>query len=415
MNELRSFFFSLTSVTIQDITTLKRDGPKWIWPWIITAIVINSISFPCSAIVDDFVISGFITTGVMTTSTEDATFLSANDDLRFDPLSLVGIQFTAPVQDRTSFTIQFSARGIDEYAPDVKLAFLKMELNEYYDLRAGKLPIPFFMISDYIGISYTYPWVTPPIDVYIQTGFTEFEGLDLIKRQQIGNWSLAIQGFVGSSYQTISVNDFDIKIEVSSIYGANITLTSDLASFRLGHSTGRFSFTDAPHLEAALIAFAPAIVEDQLDISDLDGKFSGIGITSEHENFLFMSEYTMKITNGLVADTVGWYALFGYHFGPVLPHLTFSGITTDEKYNGLETLKVQTPNLANAIEDFIKSRTLTEKSITLGLRYDFRENTALKLEIQHIKIDEGSSGLLQNIVADFNSIRAYSITLDAIF
>ena len=376
-------------------------------------MLMTSVSPSSLAVVEDFVISGYISAGVATTRSKNATFLLADHDIRFDTLTHAAIQFTAPVKDDTSFTLQLSAHGIDKYEPKVGLAFLNFSINEYYDLRIGKLRIPFFMISDYIDTGYTYPWVIAPIDVYIQTGFTEFEGLDLIKRQQLGRWSLAIQGIFGSGAPTLTVNNSEVDIIISKVIGINFTMSKGSINLRAGRVQGDFDIINATQFEAALQAFSS--VDDDLGIIDRRGIFSGIGFSSEHKNVVIMGEYTWKETNSIIADTTGWYAMLGYNFGSWMPHLTYSSLTLDEKYDGLEALKVQTPIFANAIDAFILMQTQTEKSFILGLRHEFKENTALKFEIQHIKLGNNSVGVLQNVIPGLNSINVYSFVFDSIF
>jgi hypothetical protein len=59
-----------------------------------------------------------------------------------------------------------------------------------------------------------------------------------------------------------------------------------------------------------------------------------------------------------------------------------------------------------------------QKSISLGVRWDFIRNAALKVQYQHLDLDEGSPGVLTNIQPGFEpggSVNLFSAAIDFVF
>lgn len=90
-------------------------------------------------------------------------------------------------------------------------------------------------------------------------------------------------------------------------------------------------------------------------------------------------------------DQRAGYVTLGYRVGKFLPHVTYASLQ-----EGMD----ESPTV------------LKQESGTVGLRYDFLDGAALKLEYQRIRPDEGNTGLFSDVVeeADF-----YGMSLDVIF
>ena len=92
-----------------------------------------------------------------------------------------------------------------------------------------------------------------------------------------------------------------------------------------------------------------------------------------------------------------------------------SGVTT----NGMPTpLAIATTDLNNGFNQYISQFSHAQQSITLGIRWDFINNAALKLQYQHIQLDQNSAGRLVNLQPDFqsgNRVNTLSAVIDFVF
>jgi hypothetical protein len=60
----------------------------------------------------------------------------------------------------------------------------------------------------------------------------------------------------------------------------------------------------------------------------------------------------------------------------------------------------------------------TGQTVSLGSRWDFKKNAALKLQYDHISLDANSSGLLLNTQLGFRpggTFNVFSVTVDFVF
>ncbi|MFL0798156.1 MAG: hypothetical protein K6L73_11780 [Cellvibrionaceae bacterium] len=374
---------------------------------------------------DTIRVNGFATAAGVMTDDESVQFLGAGDDLKFNADTIVGLQFHMPVNKRVSFTTQIIARGFDNYDAELEWAYATMKLGGGTNLRAGRLRIPFFMISDSLEVGYSYPWIRPPVEVYGQLSFNRFDGVDLLWRGSAGDFDISAQPIFGSTEQDQNFLSYEGELEVTNLWGVNFNLSNDWMSVRLGHVEGDFSlfgFDDVDNFVAGLGAAGFSSVAERFSVSDRHGKFTGLGVDIDYNNFKIMSEYTERETDGLIADTSAWYFTAGYRIGKFMPHITFAEFETEEDYS---TVEAQYPamaavdpsmSLVGGSAQFIQVNNENQESITVGLRWNFMPKAALKFEWQMVDVEDGS-GPVSTIYSsssdeDFDVI---TIGLDLVF
>jgi hypothetical protein len=79
-------------------------------------------------------------------------------------------------------------------------------------------------------------------------------------------------------------------------------------------------------------------------------------------------------------------------------------------------------NMAGALNDSLSAvlgaTAQSQKSLTLGLRWDLLDSAALKFEYQHIRLDDRSAGRFGNLQPGFRpgeNADVFSIALDFVF
>jgi hypothetical protein len=366
-------------------------------------------------------VNGFGTFAGVHNDNDDVSFYDANEHTDWDTDSILGLQVKASLLDQLDVTGQLVARGYENYDLKVDWLFLTYRMQDNLAGRAGRLRIPFFMFSDSLEVGYSYPWIRPPVDVYGQLGFTTFEGADVLYSLDVAGLQLELQPFAGSTSPDLIRPGQNGQLDVTNLWGLHAVLGNDHVSLHASHSEGDFDIRGIDAIDFFLLGLQSAgypSVADQFGTNNRHGTFGGIGLDANWNDWRFITEYTRRGTDGLIANTTGWYATVAYRIGSLTPHFTVSELKTTEDYSG-ERLAAATmpPMLAMGTLQFARQNKVNQSSTTLGVRWDMAPRIALKAEWQRINPDNDSSPLFA--VTDFryggDPVNVYSVALDFVF
>ncbi len=362
--------------------------------------------------VDNVGINGFLT--VAGTKGEDSGnaylngLYNGDGDVSFDnDNSRMGLQITAAVNDRTDVTAQLLSRGGPSgYNLTADWAFVSFHATDTTDVRAGKVKLPAFLVSDYIEVGYAYPWIRPPAEVYSLNPITSLSGVDVLYRPSVGDWSFLIQPYFGTSEgtQVISPVNVDaingmfgagtlsrgdtVGFEARNLYGVNLTAGNDAFNFRLGYLETKVDSNFG-------VSFGGAGIQGET------AKFTSAGFNMDWHNVVAYAEYASRneqgaALQGAFPDQKAWYATLGYRIGRFLPNVTYASID-----------KGSDPSPLAAVQD----------STTVGLRYELGSGAALKFEAQQVKPGETSYGFFDQApgVRTKDKYMLYGMAVDVIF
>ncbi len=328
--------------------------------------------------------------------------------------SRFGLQISAKINSKVDVTGQLLSRAREgNYAMKANWAFVTYHLADPLAIRAGKLKLTTFLISDYLEVGYAYPWIRPPQEVYYSNPISTINGLDMLYRVNFGRFSMLIQPYYGASSGeqalvpqevigavpetvvnpqtgvgsvqpsppgTVAYTDFT----ADSMYGINVSGGTNAFTLRAGY--------------LKTLVSAPAF-----GVSDKTATFSSVGGSMDWENIVLYSEYFQrKIEQGANAafpDQKGWYATVGYRIGKFLPNVTFAKL---EDNNNPVGQGYGTP--------------LAQSSVTGGLRYELGTGADIKFEAEEVKPLDGTRGLLIGpLPAGKSHVMIYSVALDLVF
>lgn len=369
------------------------------------AIAIENVNF-----------SGFLTVGAVQSNSNITKSQDGHisDDINFEHDTRVAVQVTADINQKISMTAQLFARGqATNFDTRFDWAFLNYNVNNNLNIRAGRLKMPTFLISDYLEIGYAYPWIRAPLEVYAMNPLTTITGVDLLYRTQVGNLDVLIQPYIGStagsptfvpqeaiplapaSFGWSVGNIYEVKFNTENMIGFNVTAGTDNFSVRAGHMETK-------------------VTVNSFGVADDTATFSSIGGTADWKNIVAYSEYFEReiqgSANAAFPNQKGWYATFGYRFGKLLPHITFAKVEDNS-------------NPTNAALDCGVmpwcGTPLAQESITLGIRYELGAGAALKAEIQTIDPTLGSASATNArglfVTDPIDDVTLYSIAVDMVF
>ena len=371
-----------------------------------------------------FTFSGFGTIGYVQTNTDKADFVSpgqasgASKDGSFNPDSKLGGQVNAKANNVFSATVQAVTRynGQGNWKPSVEWAFVKAQATPELAVRAGRIGLPFYMVSDYLNVDYSNLWLRPPQDVYGQVNFSHFDGADAIYQTSLGSTTVTGQVFYGETNTKTTV-----RIHSHQQVGLNLTAEFDNGiTLRLGRAQAKIT-VDSTALDGlvGILSQTPfASVGQELAVTNKSASFTGAGISYDHDNFVGSAEFTKRKTASYVSSTTGWSVTGGYRLGKFTPYAVVSKLKVDSS-NVNDTIPAGVPQLAAlraGVEGLLASQNIAQKTNSLGLRWDAYKNIAVKAQFDRVKTN-GGPGLFVKLQPGFDSssINVYSVAVDFVF
>ncbi len=360
-------------------------------------------------------LNGFASAGVATSNVSQQLNTQIHDDWDFNADSVFGLQANFRVNKKTQFVSQFVARGVDEARSEdefdarVEWAYLSYQHRPDLKLRAGRLRLPIFMISEYQEVGYTYPWARPPSEVYGLVGqFTAYDGFDVLYDLPLrGGWHANLQAYWGGRASTVLLAGSSIGVDLDDAVGVNVRLNYRDLDLFAGYNRADLSFSTLPASLATAEAALNAFAGQTLTVRKEDLTFKALGWHYDDGDWLFMGEYTIFNIDEWLIDTEAYYATVGHHFGRFLPHFTFGKLNTTDGSNRIFPAPVG--NLRNA-PTFLDAE---QSSWTLGLRYDHMPGIALKFEWQRIADLNGTAGLFT--APPGKDVDVWSFVIDTVF
>ncbi|MDA8362656.1 MAG: porin [Gammaproteobacteria bacterium] len=325
--------------------------------------------------------------------------------------SRFGLQISAKINSKVDLTGQLLSRARNsDYAMKANWAFVTYHLADPLAIRAGKLKLTTFLISDYIEVGYAYPWIRPPQEVYYSNPISTINGIDALYRLNFGRFSMLVQPYYGTSSGEQALVPQEVISAVPQVVGyptpgvvpsspgtvAYTSFTAD-SMYGINISGGTNAFTLRGGYLKTLVS-APAF-----GVSDKTATFSSVGGSMDWKNIVLYAEYFQRRiqqgANEAFPDQKGWYTTLGYRIGKFLPNVTFAKLADNNNPVG--------PGYGTP---------LAQSSVTGGLRYELGTGADIKFEAEEVKPLDGTRGLLIGYLPTGKThVMIYSVAIDLVF
>jgi len=350
--------------------------------------------------------SGFARSVAGYLESDGSSFNGYRDNIRVNQQSLLALQPSYHVSDQLSLTGQFVAHSSDDRDSGTEWLYLNYQPSDAWQLRAGKLRMPFFSYSDSIDVGFSYPWITAPVQVYNNYLFSTFHGASASYRRAGLNYALDIEGYYGYFDGDIFAagSRVDVDAEVKDLRGIVVKLRSHNIGLRLSYHQGE-NETDLPELQPLQQGLQQAGFNNLAN--DLDSKgtirVSQAALSYDGLTSFYKAEWVKTRTEfSLTPEFTGYYFTAGLHIGSWTPHLTYAS----SSYGRVRSDTALQPVLADPqnplfpiaagyyqIFDAIPDGSMD--SYTLGLRWDFQFNMAFKAELTWLNETAPRSGFIE--------------------
>ncbi|MAK90517.1 MAG: hypothetical protein CMI13_04685 [Oleibacter sp.] len=371
-----------------------------------------SLSAGAVAITDDFEVAGFarIVGGYMD-GAGGQDYNGYTDDVSLQQESLLALQPTFSFTDTLSVTGQFIAHSDDNRDSGTEWAYLSYRPSNAWHFRAGKLRMPFFSYSDSLDVGYSYPWISPPAQVYRNYLFSTFEGISGSYNYAGESFALNLENYYGYYDGPIRIagTRVDVDGELNDLRGLVININSHNVGLRLSYHTG---FNES--IIYPLLPFEDALNQtgfpDSARSINSRGKvvFREAALTYDTLSTFYKAEWVHTTTEFQIAPALtGYYFTAGYIFGNWTLHGTYASNSYSNTHPQTElqdlldsgALPPDSPQFAQLSElaggYYLLFNSLPDGALdtyTLGLRWDFDINMALKADISYLNETSPRSG-----------------------
>ncbi len=352
-------------------------------------LFLSHISISSTETADKLNLSGFgqVVLGVLDET--EADFQGYSSSLSLKPETLVGIQAEYDFSSTLSLSTQLVGHTNDNEHSGISWLYLNYRPIDNIQIKIGKHKTPFFNYSDVTEVGFSYPWITPPLQIYSSYMFDYFEGIFV--RYDVPNDSIGLnfEAYWGSFEDDYYIGSDKIRSNVNDLRGVISNLSINNFSFRASYHTGN-SKTQIEALNLSGFAeqlrlFGFTKTADSLSI-DGEMEFYQASISYEKIDYFVRGEWS-KVSPQLflVPRIESSYLTVGYNKYPFTYHMTFA--QSDIRFNQpLQEIPVGvSPDLDMLYGAYLSIYENLPKdsleSISIGARWDWRTNIAFKADV----------------------------------
>lgn len=380
-----------------------------------------------------FAFRGFGTVGVTNSSEKEADFtstpLKANGagfsrSWSADVDSRIGAQLNANFNSKLTAVVQIIAeqRYDNTYTPIVEWANVKYQVTPDFSVRVGRTALPIFLAADYRKVGYTLPWARTPVEVYGMVPVSNSDGVDTSYRLHVAGVTNTVQGFYGKTSFRFGTNS---HVSAKELWGISNTTDYGPATVRISYLQSNLTSNLAQPLFDAFRQFGPQgmALANKYEVKDKTANALSLGVSYDPGDWFLMGEWGRLKINSFHGEA--WYVSGGHRFGDFTPYVTYSQVKANSNTSdpGLD-LSTLPPHLVGPATDLNAGLNLAlgavpvQESATVGVRWDFRPDVALKVEYGRLNPGAGSPGTFINTQPAFQpggAANVFTVVLDFVY
>ncbi|MCK6412561.1 MAG: hypothetical protein L6Q55_09095 [Azonexus sp.] len=383
-------------------------------------LLILCAALPLRADEERFSLQGFATLGASRSDSRELEFVRDLSQARG-----IGREWSAKIDSlaglqtgwRLTRTLEASAQLVSRYrydrsyVPELTWAYLKYEPWPMLSLRAGRLGTDFFMLADSRMVGYSYPTVRPPGDFFWHLPFSSIDGADLSLSRSLGDDVLRGKLFYGTTTARLPLAREHWDISGSAMAGGYLDYQSGAWQWRAGYAALRFS-RDLPLSGLLAPLLPPAQLASTLAYLKTSGRRAGyysLGLVHDRGPWLLQWMLNrIEQESAVFESSHAASFLLAYRSGSLTPYFGYSLARSSPKRERPSPL----------IDRIMADSHVDQRTTTLGLRWDFARNTALKLQWDGIRASPSSLFPFRNDPSSgqwSGRMNVYSLTLDYVF
>jgi hypothetical protein len=303
--------------------------------------------------------------------------------------SMLGVQANLKLDTQTEGVVQVISRYRYDgsYRPEVSWAFLRHEFSPDFQMRVGRLGTEFYMNADSRLIGYSNLMVRPQPDFYGPLVFSYYDGIDAAYTRKLGPGLVRAKLYGGYSPEKTAFSDpltWDLK--GTRLVGGYLDYFQGPWQFRVSHAQARFA-NESP-MNAMVGLMSSGFLNDvlthvpELRVQGTTVAFDSLGAVYD-DGPLQIQAMLGRIRYDTTAyeNSRAAFITAGYRLGAFTPYLGYSTSKSTSR-----PLLTSLPPFINAIASGINPATHSDQhTFTVGTRWDFHPNMALKLQLDTVR------------------------------
>jgi len=390
-------------------------------------------------------LSGFATVGYTETNKYQDRYFRRNlyqsgqelNDNGFLVDSRIGLQAKAEISNNWEFVSQVVLR--EQYATNIEdyfdSFFVRYRPNDNWDFTLGRQPFDLFFLSDHRNVSYSYDWVRPPTEFYGFLPYGSFDGIKITRTwgnfDNAWQWNLSVGNIEAHFEIDIADENTDSQRKLNTDHAQADPIYNTELSWQSGPWRVRANF--------ALLHFKQELndleLDDTLDLlrplfSEIDGavdkfdietsmRYGALGLSWQSGDWKIQTEISTIDADFQHFNGQRAYVHIAKRFGAWLPYATFGYArdNSDDELSNLSNIDTLTGLHQRLLQESVKLKH-NQKSVALGLRYDFSTQQAVKVQCDkfYFEADSGSvQGRPDETYSQDQTKTWCSINLDLVF
>jgi hypothetical protein len=307
--------------------------------------------------------------------------------------TLFGIKAELTISDALSLTGQTNSvsNGNDQFTSTVDWAYLKYETEYDLAIRLGLFPLPLFSTSELTYVGYARNWVRPALPFYGVTGLEDFAGVDLIYSTYYGYYDITLRASYGKSDANLPpmANGTLVKGDTDNLKIVSIKAENDYISVGVTYFNS----------DGTLDLSHPQLDQSSSVVGNLE--FYSVEFKANYKEVVFEGGGGAGNMEALLPEESFGYLSLAYPVDELTPYLLYSVreiVPTSTTSNG------QT------------APSISQKTYSMGMRYDLMQGVALKTQIDRFDLKVGSPELVKaSVLSDKEAVHVISVSLDVMF
>lgn len=368
-----------------------------------------------------FSLHGFGTLGMARTNEDEAQFVRDltqpnGADTRWTGKvdSVLGIQANVRFSPSTEGVVQVVSRyhADSSYQPELAWAFLRHDFSPDFSLRAGRLGTEFYMLGDSRLVGYSNISVRPPPDFYGSLVLSYIDGMDITATLPVASGLLKGKLFAGKAAETAPYAPGILwDLQGSGLAGGYIDYTRGPWQVRASYAQLKFN----QEMPADALTGMPYLsLVPGMTMANQWASFSSLGLVYDKGplNIQFMLNQ-IRHDSPAYADSKAAYILGGYRIRAFTPYLGISRSLSD-----VDPLPITGNPVLDGVTSSLVAHSVTDRSTyTVGGRWDFQKNLALKAQVDWIRGQPSSVFLVKGTDSGGwgGDMTVFSLALDFVF
>jgi hypothetical protein len=382
--------------------------------------VAEAAAAPAEPVERRFSFDAFGTLGLVYSTEDRADFLVStvrpdgpghSESASPDPDSVLAGQMTYRVTKKLSAVVQAVAEqdADDDYDPDLEWAYLSFEPTPDLRLRAGRLVLPGFMVSEYRKVSYANPWVRPPVELYQFLPVFTIDGVDVSYRIHQGAWTSTYGLNLGRSEEEFP-RGFG-SAEAERAWNLNAKLQRGGFTARVAVASAALDIDALDPLFDGFRGFGPegVAIAERFEVDETRFRFATGGLEYDPGDWFVIAEIGWLDTRSVLGEKIAGYVTAGRRFGALTSYATYSrsDLLSDTSHPGLpldglpESLVPVAAGLNAGLDELSRSVSAEQGNHSVGGRRDFATGKAQNLQVDFNDVREDSDGTFGNIQPGF--------------